>query len=123
MVAAHKQLEGSKPRLTDYFSTGWQPAGAARAPLPPALDLASLYAGLLTTVLPIAARPGEALSETTTRVVQARKLEREIAVLEKRLRVERQLNRKVEVRRKLRDRTAALTALTDPATLNAEGAT
>ena len=46
---------------------------------------------------------------------QARKLEREIATLERRLRNEPQFNRKVELRRELRDRTATLAALTDPA--------
>jgi hypothetical protein len=71
-------------------------------------------------MLPFLARPGEDVSEATARMDQARKLEREIATLEKRLRAEPQLNRKVEVRRQVRDRTAALAALTDPAALNIE---
>lgn len=122
MVAAHKQLGGAKPLLSAYFSTRWQTADAYRGPLPPALDLPSLYAGLLTPILPIAVRPGERLSQAIDRVDQARKLEREITALEKRLLAEPQLNRKVELRRQIRDRTAALTALTDPATPKAEDA-
>ena len=121
MVAAHKQLGGPKPRLS-YFSTGWQPADAPRAPLPLALDLPALYAGLLAPILPIAARPGERLSETTARMDQARVVEREIAALERRLRAELQLNRKVELRRQLRDRTAMLVALTDLATSKSSNA-
>ncbi|MGW8645620.1 DUF4391 domain-containing protein [Micromonospora chalcea] len=122
MVAAHKQLGGTTPRLTAYFTTGWQPADVLRAPLPPALDLPGLYAGLLMPILPIAPRPGEDLSEATGRIEQARKLEREIANLEKRLRAEPQLNRKIELRRQLRERTAALAALTAPATRKTEDA-
>jgi len=114
MVAAYKQLGGATPRLSDYFSTAWRPADAPRAPLPPALDLPGLYAGLLTPVLPIVTRPGESLTVAVARMERARKLEREIAILEKRLRVEPQLNRKVEVRRQLRDRAATLSELTAP---------
>ena len=116
MVAAHKQLGGPKARIGAYFSTGWQSADAQRAPLPLALDLPALYAGLLAPILPIVPRPGERLSETTARIDQAHEVEREIAALERRLRVELQLNHKVELRRQLRDRTAMLTALTELAT-------
>ena len=120
MVAAHKQLDGAKPRLSAYFSTDWLPADAPRSPLPTALDLPSLYSGLLAPILPVAARPGELLSEATARMDQARKLEREIATVERRLRAEPQFNRRVELRRQLRGRTAALTVLTDPAQSKAE---
>ena len=46
---------------------------------------------------------------------QARKLQREMFALEKKLRTEPQLNRKIELRRQLREREAALSELTDPA--------
>ena len=115
MVAAHKRPSGTIQRLSGYFTTDWQWADAPRAPLPPALDLSGLYAGLLTPMFPISARPGEDLSETPVRIDKARRLEREIAALQNRLRTEPQLNRKVEVRREVRDRTAALAALTNPA--------
>jgi hypothetical protein len=104
-----------KPRISAYFSTDWQIADATRAPLPAALDLPGLYGGLLTPILPVATRPGEQLLEATGRVERARKLEREVTALEKRLRAEPQLNRKVELRRQLRERAAALAALTDRA--------
>jgi hypothetical protein len=115
MVAAYKQLGAAKPRISAYFSTDWQIADATRAPLPAALDLPGLYGGLLTPILPVATRPGEQLLEATGRVERARKLEREVTALEKRLRAEPQLNRKVELRRQLRERAAALAALTDRA--------
>jgi len=120
MSACHKDLGGSKPRLSAYFSIPWLAADTTRSPLPPALDLASLYRGLLTPMLPVAARAGERLAEAAERVVQARKLERAIAALELRLRTEPQLNRKVELRRELKEREARLAALTDPAPRNAQ---
>jgi Domain of unknown function (DUF4391) len=115
MTAAQKALGGIALRLTSYFTTSWLPARTPRVPIPPALDLPGLYAQLLTPLLPIAPRPGESVAAATQRVSQARKIEREIATLEKRIRNEPQFNRKVELRRQLRERTAALAALTDPA--------
>jgi len=123
MVASYKQLGGAKPRISAYFSTEWQAADARRTPLPPALDLPGLYAGLLTPILPVATRPGEQLLEATGRIDQARKLEREIAALKKRLRTEPQLNRKVELRRQVRSQTTKLTALIDPATAKTRNVT
>ncbi|MCP4306932.1 MAG: DUF4391 domain-containing protein [bacterium] len=120
MVACHKQLGGPKSKRSGYFSNHWLPAETKRSPLPSALDLASLYSGLLTPILPISVRAGERLSEATERVGQARKMEREIATLERRLRAEPQLNRKVELRRELEGRVAALTALAEPAPPDAE---
>jgi hypothetical protein len=114
MSACHKELGGATPKPSAYFSTPWLPSGQERSPLPQALDLASLYNGLLAPMLPVAARAGEPLAEATERVEQARKLGREIATLERRLRTEPQLNRKVDLRRELKEREATLAALTDP---------
>lgn len=114
MVAAYKALGAGSLRLGAYFTTGWRQADTPRAPLPTALDLPGLYAQLLTPLLPVAVRPGETLPEVTERIDRIHKLEREIASLERRLRNEPQFNRKVGLRRQLRDRTAALNALTDP---------
>jgi hypothetical protein len=111
MAAAHEALAGTAP----YFTTCWLPSNETRAPLPPSLDLPGLYAQLLASLLPIATRPGESVAAAAERVSQGRKIEREIAALEKRIRSEPQFNRKVELRRQLRERTAALAALTDPA--------
>ncbi|WP_019746240.1 DUF4391 domain-containing protein [Rhodococcus erythropolis] len=120
MVASYKQLGGTTPQVSTYFTTGWQSAGVNRVPLPPAIDLSSMYARILTPILPVSTRFGEDLLAVAGRVDQVRKLEREITILEKRLRSEPQLNRKVELRRRLRDHTTALTALTNPATPKAE---
>lgn len=116
MVASHKQIDGPTPRLSAYFTTGWHAAGVPRAPLPPAIDLPGLYTGLLTPILPIATRPGEDLSAATGRMDQARRVERDVAALEKKIRNEPQFNRKVELRRQLRARTSELALLIDTAT-------
>lgn len=120
MVAAQKQPGGKGQRLSAYFSTDWLPADDPRTPLPPAVDLPALYAGLLAPMLPTPARPGECLANTVDRVDQARKVEREIAALETRLRNEPQFNRKVELRRELRGRSDELNALISPEPLKTE---
>ncbi|MFI0354267.1 DUF4391 domain-containing protein [Actinomadura sp. 9N407] len=107
-VAAHKQLGSGAPKLSAYYTTGWQPADADRQPLPTAVTLPALYTALLEPLTPIAARPGEQVSEVAARLNLARKLEREIAALERKLRTEPQLNRKIELRRTLKTKQAQL---------------
>lgn len=114
MVAAHKQVGGTLPRLSSYFSTRWLPADTPRAPLPHALDLPGLYAALLAPLMPVETIPGEPVAETAARVDHVRKIEREIAALERKLRNEPQLNRKIEIRRQLRNRSKTLSKLSDP---------
>jgi len=110
-VAAHKSLHGKTPTIGAYFTTDWQPSDAARRPLPTALDLPGLYDAILSALLPVARRVGETVPEATDRLDRAQKLEREIAALELRLRNEPQANRKLALRRELKDRLAALTGL------------
>ncbi|MCD1269888.1 DUF4391 domain-containing protein [Microbacterium sp. MEC084] len=110
-VAAHKTLSGTAPKVGAYFTTPWLPGDATRSPLPAAIDLSALYEALLSALLPIVTRRGESLSEVADRMERATKLQREITALERKLRAEPQLNRKVELRRELKDRRAALAAL------------
>lgn len=119
-VAAQKTLGGSAPKIGAYYSTGWQPADAPRRPLPTALDLPSLYEAILSALLPMGTRAWETVSDATDRLDRARKLQREVAALEKKLRTEPQLNRKIELHRQLKERTAVLTELTDPVPSNKE---
>lgn len=111
MVAAHKQLSSGAPKLSAYYSTGWQPADAERKPLPTSITLSALYAALLDPLMPVTARPGEDMSEVAARLQTARKLEREVAALERKLRTEPQLNRKIELRRTLKTKQAELDLL------------
>jgi hypothetical protein len=108
MVAAYKQLGTGVPKLSSYYSTGWQPADAERQPLPTAITLSVLHTALLEPLAPVAVRPGEETSDLIVRLQAVRKLEREITALERNLRTEAQLNRKVELRRSLKTKQAEL---------------
>lgn len=110
-VAAHKQLGAGTPKLSAYYSTDWQPGDTSRQAMPTAITLPALYAALLQPLTPITARPGEDMSDIADRLAAVRKLEREVASLERKLRTELQLNRKIELRRELKERQAALAAL------------
>lgn len=113
-VAAHKALGGSVPRLGPYFTTEWLPIDAARRPLPTTLDLPTLYEAILASLLSMAPRAGETVSDATDRMERARRLQREIASLERKLRAEPQFNRKIEFRRQIKELTRVLADLTDP---------
>lgn len=108
MVATHKQVGGGTPKLGGYYTTDWQPEDTERQPLPTAISLTSLYTELLAPLTPVVARPGELVSDVAARLDTVRKLEREIATFERKLRTEPQLNRKVEIRRVLKTKQAEL---------------
>lgn len=108
MTAAHKQLGAGAAKLGAYYTTGWQSQDAERQPLPTAISLPSLYTALLLPLTPVSARPGEGMSDIAGRLEAVRKLEREVASLERKLRTERQLNRKVEIRRALKTKQVEL---------------
>jgi len=108
MAAAHKQIGPGVPTVSPYYSTGWQPTDALRRPLPTAITLPALYTGLLAPLMPIVTRPGEDVSAVAARLHEVRMLEREITALERKLRIELQLNRKIELRRTLMTKQAQL---------------
>lgn len=108
MVAAHKQLSSGAPKISAYYSTGWLPADAERLPLPTAIGLPALYAAILEPLTPVMIRPGEEMSEVAERLATLGKLEREISALERKLRTEPQLNRKIELRRSLKTKQLKL---------------
>jgi hypothetical protein len=108
MAGAHKQLNRGAPKLSAYYSTTWQPTDTERQPLPTAIALSALYIALLEPLTPVAVRLGEGVSEVALRLQSVQNLEREIAALERRLRIEPQLNRKIELRRTLKTRQQEL---------------
>lgn len=114
-VASYKQLRGSHtPTITEHFTSGWYAAQAPRRLLPTALDLAQLYERLLIPLLPMSAGEQESVAAAAERVATARKVERALGRLERRLRNEPQFNRKAELRRQTRELRARLTELTTP---------
>lgn len=108
MTATPKQLGSGGPKLGSYYTTAWQPGDAERQPLPTTITLPALYTALLQPLCGVSARPGEELSAASTRLEAVRKLEREIASLQRKLRAEPQLNRKIELRRVLKAKQAEL---------------
>ncbi len=103
-----------------YLATTWCAIDAERHPLPVAVDLAGLYDALMTSLLSLAPRPGERVPDTIARIGRARALEGQIGTLQRRLRSEPQFNRKVELRREIRQQTELLATLTDPPTQSTE---
>lgn len=114
MVAAHKQLGAGAPKLSAYYSTDWGPADALRQPLPTAISLPTLYTALLSPLMPIFTHPGEDASQAVARLDAVRKLEREIAALQRKLRAEPQLNRKIDLRRVLKAKQTELGSAVHP---------
>lgn len=119
MAAAYKRA-GGKTKGTDYFRTGWISGDQPRVPLPTALDMDGLYTQLLGRLLPHPLWPAEKLSDALDRMGRVRGLNREVAALEKKLRTEPQLNRKIELRRQIKERTTVLDELTAPVPSNKE---
>lgn len=108
MTAAHKPVGSPAPKPSDYFSTGWMPGGTPRIPLPTAITIAALYSALISPLTPLALRPGETPVVVSERLNAVRRLEREISTLERKLRSEPQLNRKVDLRRELKAKQTEL---------------
>lgn len=107
MTAAHKRLGSGAPKASSYFTTSWLVADTERSALPMAISLAALYTALLEPIVPLETRPGELMSEVADRLDTIRRLDREITVLERKLRTEPQLNRKIELRRELKTKQHA----------------
>ncbi|MDL5350948.1 DUF4391 domain-containing protein [Microbacterium sp. zg-YB36] len=108
MAAAHKPAGSSTPAPSAYFSTAWMRGDTPRTPLPVAITMPALYAVLIGRLTSIAVRPGENPSEVGGRLNAVRRLEREISTIERALRSEPQLNRKIGLRRELKAKQAEL---------------
>jgi len=106
-VTAHKRpsdADSARWVTSEYFGTDWiklHVEGEATLPFPTALDLEGLYEKLLHPLLPLAARPGEALRDQIDRVSVVKKLRRDISRLQNRIHKEKQFNRKVDLNREL----------------------
>lgn len=114
MAAAWKrpsQAEAGKWVTAPHAFSPWLPADTPREALPPALNMAALYAGLLDPLLPPKQATDEPVSARIARAERAAQIEREISRLEASLRREKQFNRKVEINAALRAAKAQLSAL------------
>jgi hypothetical protein len=110
MVAAQKLLGSGAPKLSPYYSTDWLGDDTERKPLPTAITLETFYTAMPEPLTPVTSRAGESLPDVAARLEMVRKLEREVVTLERRLRTEPQVNRKIEINRTLKMKLAALEA-------------
>ncbi|MCP1314234.1 MULTISPECIES: DUF4391 domain-containing protein [unclassified Halomonas] len=106
VTAAYKrpsQADVSKWVLHDHYaSSDWLSADTPRQPLPTSIDLKQLYQQLLRNLLPAPARQGEAQPDQLERLRAMEFLKKDADKLEKRMRNEKQFNRKVEINAELR---------------------
>ncbi len=89
--------------IEEYFETGWTDIDTPAAPLPVALDIKSLYEQMIFALIDLPPRNGEALESVVERVRQSRKYRRELRALEGKMNGEKQFNRKVEMKRQIRE--------------------
>jgi hypothetical protein len=115
VAAAYKrpsEADASRWVLSGYFASDWMPANTSRWAMPLALDMAHLYAALLQGLMPLPARPQEALPEWIARVELAADKRREVEKTQAKLAKEKQFNRKVEINAQLRQLKKDYEALT-----------
>lgn len=111
MVAAHKHVGPRSSKMSRYFSTGWQPTGTERVPLPPATNLLNQYTSLIEALSELSVGESGNLEAVSERFELIEKLEREIAILQRKRKNERQLNRRLELRRVIKSKQDQLDAL------------
>ena len=113
-IAVYKrpsEADATKWVVSQYFSTNWLPENTPRQPLPVVFDLETLYAQLLTPLLPYPPRQGENLQEQVARMAEIEHLQRELKRCENRLNKEKQFNRKVEINAEMREMRKSLEEL------------
>lgn len=115
VVAGYKRpslADNSKWVLSDYFESNWIPNEKARMPLPESLDLETLYAHFLSTLMPFPVLPGEILQAYMERMELICFQQKEIEKCHSRLRKEKQFSYKVAINAELRSLKQKLEDLT-----------
>ena len=115
--AAYKRPSETNPAkwtLSKYFEGEWIPDDEPRKRLPVVFDLESLYAFLLTPLMPHPARPEENLYAQVERMEQIRSKQLEHKNCKARLHKEKQYNQKVSINAELRGLKQELENLTLP---------
>lgn len=104
-TAAYKRSSESDKKsivIGHYVTTDWVAADHPRATLPITLNLGSLYAAILRSMMDVPLRDGERLREHVQRHSAILMARREAERIEKKMNAEKQLNRKVEWNAQLR---------------------
>ena len=108
------EADKTKWVISDYLETSWVSKETLRSPLPLVLNLESLYASLLTSLIPFPLRSGEGLQDFVARMELFRSRQKELEKCESLLRKEKQFNRKVKINAELRDLNREIESLTSP---------
>jgi len=111
VVAAYKQLKVSdkkdeaqiKVELSAYFASKWLAKSTPRSALPVSLNMQSLYAQLIRSLLSLSAKGNESLAQQIKRISQINKLEKSLSQLNKKLGNEKQFKRKVTLNNQVRE--------------------
>lgn len=108
------EADASEWVTTQRHTTHFQSPISEQPPLPAAIDMEGLYAGLLAPILPLESRSGEILSDWTDRCASFNRLSRLINACQIAVHREKEFNRKVDWNRKLNELKADLEKLQEP---------
>lgn len=100
VAAAYKrpsESDSSKSVIGDHYFSPILPCNAHRSPLPVVLNLERLYHELLLPLMPAQPQPSESVRDYMDRVELITAKQHEIRKLKKRLKAQKQFNRKVEL--------------------------
>lgn len=90
--------------VDQYISFGWltiTDVEKIKKTLPITLNLTNLYEQMLRALMPIATHLNESIREQTNRLNLVKQKQNEITKLQKKMRIEKQFNRKVELNLRL----------------------
>ena len=113
-VGAYKRpsdADKSKWVISSYFQSAWNDDDSERAKLPVVLNMGALYQAFLMAISPLKVRDRETLSNLVARVELLRAKERDAEKLEKRIKREKQFNRRVEMNRTLNELVKEINSL------------
>lgn len=116
LAAAYKRRsEADRSQVVTYehWRSGWMPAAAERQPLPQAVSLEGLYAGLLRSIWPHPPRAQETLRCQAERLSKAAMQAKAVRWIEGLVKRERNFARQVELNRELRSAREKYRELTD----------
>ena len=114
LIIAYKQRNKTNEDrcvVKSYYESSWQPVSEIVIDLPSGLNLNAVYEGYVRRLLPVQADKDETLEVTVERHMEIERLKREISRLEKKIRSEKQFNRKVEYNLELQQKRRELSQL------------
>jgi hypothetical protein len=104
--AAYKrksEADKTKKVISGYFHTSWvEPGKIEERELPVALNLNGLYERLFLSIIPFVKKDEESLAGLIERCDMIQSLEKEVSALKKKMLLQKQFNRKVEINGELK---------------------